>query len=78
MVDAEDFDQELEKMKAKGLAVIESGIFQAEISSIDKVMSYEHVYFDTRKAGGFAIELMQETAPGESWRANDVDPDKVL
>jgi catechol 2,3-dioxygenase-like lactoylglutathione lyase family enzyme len=48
MVDGEYFEQEVEKMKAKGLKIILSG----EIANISKF-----VYFDARKFGGLVIEL---------------------
>jgi outer membrane protein assembly factor BamB/quinol monooxygenase YgiN/catechol 2,3-dioxygenase-like lactoylglutathione lyase family enzyme/pimeloyl-ACP methyl ester carboxylesterase len=62
-VDSEHYDNVVEKMKAKGLETIQSGIFQAETSRSDKVMSFEYVYSDTREGGGFPIELMGVTAP---------------
>ncbi len=48
-VDAEHFEQEVEKMKAKGLEIILSG----RLSN-----GGGYVYFDTRKVGGIVIELM--------------------
>ena len=48
-VDAEHFDQEVEKMKAKGLPVLLSG---------RQKNGGGFVYFDTRKVGGIIIELM--------------------
>ena len=48
-VDAEHFDQEVEKMKAKGLEIILSG----RMSN-----GGGFTYFDTRKVGGIVIELM--------------------
>ena len=49
-VDAEHFDQEVEKMKAKGLPIVFSG---------KEANGAEFVYFDTRKVGGIIIELMR-------------------
>ena len=40
MVGAEYFDQEVEKVKAKGLDAMETGIVQAEITGSDKMMGY--------------------------------------
>lgn len=48
-VDAEHFEQEVEKMKAKGLPVVFSG---------KQTSGGGFVYFDTRKVGGIIIELM--------------------
>ena len=49
-VDAEHFDEEVEKMKAKGLPVLFSG---------RQGNGGGFVYFDTRKVGGIIIELMK-------------------
>ena len=49
-VDAEHFDEEVEKMKAKGLDIILSG----RMSN-----GGGFVYFDTRKQGGIVTELMK-------------------
>jgi hypothetical protein len=56
------YDHEVEEMKAKGLEVIETGVVRAEILGSDRVMSYEYMYFDTRKVAGFPIELMRPPA----------------
>ena len=48
-VDAAHFEQEVEKMKAKGLSVVFSG---------KQTNGGGFVYFDTRKVGGIIIELM--------------------
>ena len=48
-VDAEHFEQEVEKMKAKGLTVLFSG---------RRSNGGGFVYFDTRKVGGIITELM--------------------
>ena len=50
MVDAEHFEQEVEKMKAKGLEIILSG---------KESHGGGWIYFDTRKVGGIIIELMR-------------------
>ena len=49
-VDAEHFELELEKMKAKGLAVLAYGR-QSDGGG--------YAYFDTRKVGGVIVELMR-------------------
>jgi methylmalonyl-CoA/ethylmalonyl-CoA epimerase len=51
-VGAEHFEQEVEKMKAKGLPVLFSG---------RQTNGGGFVYFDTRKVGGIIIELMLTT-----------------
>lgn len=48
-VNSEHFDQEVDKMKAKGLEIILSGRF---------TNGGQAIYFDTRKVGGIIIELM--------------------
>jgi len=48
-VDGENFEQEIEKMKAKGLDIILSG---------RQSTGGGYVYFDTRKEGGIITELM--------------------
>jgi len=45
-----NFDEEVEKMKAKGLPIIMSG---------EQSNGGGFVYFDTRKVGGIVIELMK-------------------
>ena len=47
----EHFDEEVAKMKAKGLEVLQSGV-QANNNG-------QYVYFDTREQGGIATELME-------------------
>ena len=49
-VDAEHFEHEVEKMKAKGLPILFSG---------KEANGAEFAYFDTRKVGGIIIELMR-------------------
>jgi len=49
-VTPENFEQEVEKMKAKGLPIIMSG---------EQSNGGGFVYFDTRKVGGIVIELMK-------------------
>jgi len=49
-VDAEHFDEEVEKMKARGLEVILSG---------EQANGGGFVYFDTRESGGVMVELMR-------------------
>ncbi len=49
-VDADHFDQEVEKMKAQGLEIILSG----RMSN-----GGGFIYFDTRKVGGIVTELMK-------------------
>ena len=49
-VDAEHFEQEVEKMKAKGLPVLASG---------RQTDGGGYAYFDTRKVGGLIVELMR-------------------
>jgi len=46
----ENFEQEVEKMKVKGLPIIMSG---------EQANGGGFVYFDTRKIGGLVIELMK-------------------
>ena len=48
-VDAAHFEEEVEKMKAKGLSVVFSG---------KQTSGGGFVYFDTRKIGGIIVELM--------------------
>jgi len=50
ILDAEDFDREVEKMKAKGLEIILSG---------RQSNGGGFVYFDTREQGGIVTELMR-------------------
>ena len=49
-VTPENFEQEVEKMKAKGLPIVMSG---------EQSSGGGFVYFDTRKVGGIIIELMK-------------------
>ena len=49
-MDAEHFDEEVEKMKARGLPVVYFG---------RQKNGGGFVYFDTRKVGGIIIELMK-------------------
>jgi len=49
-VDAEHFDEEVEKMKARGLPIVFSG---------EETSGSGFAYFDARKVGGVIVELMR-------------------
>ena len=61
-IDPEHYDDEIERMKAKQLDIIETGLIRADVANSDRKVCYEYTYFDTRKSGGFAIELMRPPA----------------
>jgi len=55
-VAAENFDAEVEKMKAKGLPVILSG---------EQANGGGFIYFDAREVGGLIVELMRVPPPAK-------------
>jgi catechol 2,3-dioxygenase-like lactoylglutathione lyase family enzyme len=58
----EEWDRQVATLKARGVEIIQSATWQAEVSKSDQVMASETVHIDAREALGYVIELVREPA----------------
>ena len=63
IVPPEEWDRQVATLKARGVEIIQSASFEAELSGrSDLVMAFETVHIDAREALGYVIELIREPA----------------
>jgi catechol 2,3-dioxygenase-like lactoylglutathione lyase family enzyme len=63
VVPPEEWDRQVATLKARGVEIIQSASFEAELSGrSDLVMAFETVHIDSREALGYVIELIREPA----------------